>query len=323
MCTAIACFADGLYFGRTLDYHVSYGETVTLTPRRFPLNFKHERKITDHYAIIGIAHVEQEYPLYYDAMNEEGLCMAGLNFCGNAHFTPPTEGKINVAQFEFVPWVLSTCKTVEEVRALLKTICLTDTPFADGYPVASLHWLIADTKQCITVEAVEEGVCVYDNPVGVLTNNPPFEEQLKRWEKYRQLTATQPPYEGDPRAYSLGRGALGLPGDLSSSSRFARVAFTKQHAIVDDDAVSQMFHILGTVEQVRGCCEVEDGRYEFTRYTSCCDAAHGVYYYTTYENRRITAVNMGREPLDGKRLIVYPLVASEQIQFQNAFPVLD
>ena len=51
-------------------------------------------------------------------------------------------------------------------------------------------------------------------------------------------------------------GAIGLPGDLSSQSRFVRVAFVKMNAVSGDsesESVSQFFHILGSVDQQRGC----------------------------------------------------------------------
>jgi choloylglycine hydrolase len=121
-------------------------------------------------------------------------------------------------------------------------------------------------------------------------------------------------------AYSRGMGALGLPGDLSSASRFVRIAFTKMNAFSGDsekESVSQFFHILGSVDQQRGCCEVADGKYEITLYTSCCNVTKGIYYYTTYENHQISAVDMHRENLDGDALICYPVIEGEQINYQN------
>ena len=121
-------------------------------------------------------------------------------------------------------------------------------------------------------------------------------------------------------AYSRGMGAMGLPGDLSSASRFVRVAFTKANSISGDsenESVSQFFHILGSVDQQRGCCEVADGKYEITIYTSCCNATKGIYYYTTYDNHQISAVDMHRENLDSTELIRYPLITAQQIHFQN------
>lgn len=86
----------------------------------------------------------------------------------------------------------------------------------------------------------------------------------------------------------------------------------------EKESVSQFFHILGSVDQQRGCCVLENGKYEVTLYTSCCNADKGIYYYTTYENRQITAVDMHRENLDGEELVRYPAVKEEQILMQNA-----
>ena len=108
--------------------------------------------------------------------------------------------------------------------------------------------------------------------------------------------------------------------DLSSSSRFVRAAFTRANAVSgssETESVSQFFHILGAVEQVRGCCEVEPGKHEITIYTSCCSAQRGIYYYTTYENSQITAVDMHRENLDSDKLIRYPVIQSPSILEQN------
>ena len=83
------------------------------------------------------------------------------------------------------------------------------------------------------------------------------------------------------------------------------------------ESVSQFFHILGSVDQQRGCCELEDGKYEITIYTSCCNADKGIYYYTTYDNHQITAVDMHKEALEGHDLIRYPVIKEEQIRWQN------
>ena len=234
-------------------------------------------------------------------------------------------GKDEVAQFEFIPWVLSQCSSVKEARKLLKNMVLTGTPFTPRFPAAQLHWIIADAKEAITVESVQEGLKVYDNPVGVLTNNPPFEQQMFQLNNYMYLSAAQPENtfakKLDLKTYSRGMGALGMPGDLSSASRFVRVAFTKMHSISgssEEESVSQFFHILGSVEQTRGCCEVEPEKYEITIYTSCCNATKGIYYYTTYENHQITAVDMHREDLDGNEVKGYPLQMKQQIFLQNA-----
>ena len=84
MCTAVTYKTKDFYMGRTLDYEFSYGEEVTIMPRNYALSFRNGHKMNRHYAIVGMAHVEEDYPLYYDGINEKGLGIAGLNFVGNA-----------------------------------------------------------------------------------------------------------------------------------------------------------------------------------------------------------------------------------------------
>lgn len=324
MCTALAYKTKDFYFGRTLDYESSYGEEIVITPRQYPFAFRNGAKRNEHYALIGMAHVAGGYPLYYEAVNEKGLGMAGLNFVGNACYGKEKEGKDNIASFELIPWILGQCSTVKEVRELLEKINVTNLAFHESFPVSPLHWLIADEKETITVETVEEGLFVYDNPVGVLTNNPPFPQQMFQLNNYMHLSPKQPKNLFSERlklqTYSRGMGALGLPGDLSSASRFVRAAFTKLNAIAtqkEEDSVGQFFHIMGTVEQSKGCCEVNEGAYEYTIYTSCCNASKGIYYYTTYFNHQINAVDMHEEDLDGKKVVVYPVLQEETIHYQN------
>lgn len=324
MCTAATYKTKDFYFGRTLDYEFSYGEEITVTPRNYPFSFREAGMLKSHYALIGMAHVAGDYPLYYDAVNEKGLGMAGLNFVGNADYKRSVPSKINVATFEFIPWILGQCASVKEAKMHLKNINLTNLAFDENLPLAQLHWIIADRDEAITVESVKEGIKIYDNPVGVLTNNPPFAEQMFQLNNYMHLSVKTPQnnfsHQLKLHAYSRGMGALGLPGDLSSASRFIRVAFVKMNSLsgnAESESVSQFFHILGSVDQQRGCCEVDEGKYEITIYTSCCNADKGIYYYTTYDNHQITAVNMHHENLNIKQLIRYPLILNEQFYMQN------
>lgn len=324
MCTAATYKTKDFYFGRTLDYEFSYGEEIVVMPRNFPISFRHMGEMKHHYALIGMAHLAGNFPLFYDAINEKGLGMAGLNFVGNADYKPFAPGKDNVAPFEFIAWILSQCTSVKEARLLLDKINLVNTPFSDQLPLAQLHWIIADQEEAITVESVKEGLKVYDNPAGVMTNNPSFDQQMHNLSNFMNLSPKSPSNHFSDKlnlaTYSRGMGALGLPGDLSSQSRFVRVAFVKLNSISGDsesESVSQFFHILGSVDQQRGCCDVGEEKYEYTIYTSCCNAPKGIYYYTTYENHQISGVDMHRENLDGDSLSRFPLILGEHINLQN------
>ena len=324
MCTAATYKTKDFYFGRTLDYEYSYKEEVTITPRNYEFKFRNVNNLTSHYAIIGMAFISDNYPLYYDAVNEKGLAIAGLNFVGNAYYNERQLNKENIAQFELIPYLLGSCSSVKEVKKLLEKINITNEPFSEELPLAQLHWIISDKEECITLESVKEGLKIYDNPVGVLTNNPTFDKQLFNLNNYSGLSPKNKENTFNNKlnfdTYSRGLGALGLPGDLSSMSRFVRVAFVKMNSLSEENeiaSVSQFFHILNSVDQQRGCCDLGNNKFEITIYTSCCNTDKGIYYYTTYNNHQITAVDMHKEDLNSSTLIHYPLITEEQIRFQN------
>ena len=324
MCTAVSYLNGEHYFGRNLDLEYSFHETVTVTPRNYPFVFRRAGRMDSHYALIGMAYVVDDVPLYYEATNEKGLSMAGLNFPGNADYKPEREGKDNISPFEFIPWILGQCASIDETRILLDRINLVRINFSDDLPLSPLHWLISDRNSSLTVECVADGLKVYDNPVGVLTNNPPFEIQMFSLNNYMHVTAGLPENRFSDAIelsrYSLGMGGIGLPGDLSSNSRFVKAVFTKLNSIAgrsESESISQFFHILGSVEQQRGCTMVRENEYEFTLYSSCCNTDRGIYYYRTYENSQITAVDMHRENLDGSMPVSYPLITGQQIRMQN------
>ena len=322
MCTAITYQPNHFYFGRTLDHDESYQEEVTVVPRHYPLPFL--KPETPHYAIIGMAHIAEGFPLFYDGINEKGLGMAGLNFVGFSHYSAPVSDKENIPCGLLIGYVLARCATVPEARSLLEQINITPTSFHKDLPCPQLHWLIADKTQAITVESCQDGLHIHSNPVGVLTNNPPFDQQMLHLSNFMGLSYKPPKttFPGNPEllVYSNGMGALGLPGDLSSQSRFVRAAFVKGSSICDSTEVSsvtQFFHILETVSQVNGCCQLPNENFEKTVYSSCCDCDRGIYYYTTYSNRQITAVSMHNCNLDTNVLSRYPLLLQQQIRKQN------
>jgi hypothetical protein len=320
MCTAASFKNKNTYFGRTLDYEFSYGEKVTITPRNYPFEFRHLGLNNNHYAIIGMAHIHNDYPMYYDAMNEYGLGMAGLNFVGNAKYNEVIEGKENVAQFEFISFILSTCKNVLEAKNKIKEINLVKTPYNEYYPAAKLHWILRDINDCIVVEAMEDGLHIYDNKTGSLTNNPPFNYQLENLKNYVSLNNDEPnkSFSFNEVFYSRGMGSVGLPGDLTSQGRFVRVVYTAHFSVASPDensSVNQFFHILESAWQTRGLCKIND-KYEITIYASCMNLNEGIYYYKTYDNPQISAVYLKNENLNSSKIISYDL-AKESIFKQN------
>ena len=324
MCTAITYSTKDHYFGRNLDLEFSYKETVTITPRNYVLKFRKEKTLKKHYAMIGMAYVMDDYPLYYDAVNEKGLGMAGLNFPNNASYHKIDKGKTNVAPFEFIPYILAKCANVSEAKKELKNLNIAAIDFSDALKASPLHWIIADKNTSITVESVQDGLKVYDNPVGVLTNNPTFDIHMFNLNNYMNLSIEEPEIHFSNKLtfdrYSRGMGGLGLPGDLSSASRFVKATFTKMNSLSGDseiESISQFFHILGSVYQQRGLVLLPNGKYEITIYSSCVNQDKGIYYYKTYENSEIIGVDMHKENLDGASLVNYDLIKKQEIIMQN------
>lgn len=324
MCTAISFLTNNHYFGRNLDLEYSYDESIVITPRNFPLPFRKKLPLLKHFAIIGTAYVCDNYPLYYDATNEAGLSMAGLNFPEYTDYKPIVAKKDNIAPFEFIPWILGQCSTVSEARKLLSKVNLLKENFRTDLPLTPLHWMIADHNSSIVVESVKDGLNIYENPVGILTNSPSFDMQLFHLNNYMHLTNQMPKNffarDLDLKKYSNGMGALGMPGDWSSQSRFVKAAFVKMNSACgtsETESVSQFFHILGAVEHPRGCVVMGENLYEITLYSSCCNTDKGIYYYKTYDNSQITAVDMHKTDLESTRLSMYPLNTSPQIFIQH------
>lgn len=306
MCTAISYKS---YSGRNLDVDKGYGEEVIITPQNFPFTFKMHSTIPSHYAMIGMGIVSDGYPLYFDAANECGLYIAGLNYLGNAKYLPPDKAKINLAPYELIPYILSRCSSVGEAEYELQRINLAALPFSANMCLAELHFFIADRCSSIVVEPDEDGLKVYKNPVGVLTNNPPFPIQLFNLNNYMSLTNEAPENRFASslklERYSFGMGAIGLPGDLSSASRFVRAAFHRLNSN-GRDTLADILHLLSAVAMPDGSVRLGCG-FERTEYTSAVDLSRLIYSYRVYESPNTYAVKMHSANLDGKELVCHKL----------------
>ena len=323
MCTAITLKTKDSYFGRTLDLEYSYDEKVVVTPRNYEFEFRKIKNIKSHFAIVGMAIVRENYPLYYDAVNEHGLSVAGLNFPSNTHYFDVKNNKDNICPFEFIPWVLSNCRNIIDAKQLLLKTNLCNINFSDDLPLSPLHFIIADKEKSIVVESVKDGLKIYDNKIGVLTNNPDFNYHMTRLSDFANVSnvKTENCFKNiDIIPYSKGMGAIGLPGDFSSSSRFIKAAFVKNNSVCEKNeaaSISQFFHILDSVSMPKGSVKVSGDTYEITVYTSCVNQNKGIYYYTTYENRTINAIDMHRCNLNSSELFIFPLLKNQVINMQN------
>ena len=322
MCTAISDYRYRHLFGRTLDLEYSYNEKIVITPKKFVFDWRCQPLDKEGFAIIGVAHITNGYPLYYDAANEKGLAIAALNFPHKAKYNPSVKGKLNLASFELIPFLLRRCENVSSTLNILNNTNITKDRFLPSLSPTPLHWLIADKNMAITVEQTSEGLKIYENKVGVLTNSPEFPYHEINLSNYMSLSPKAPKNFLCPKTefqlYSRGMGGFGLPGDFSSSSRFIKAVFAKNHTVHENSTekeISRFFHIMDTVAQPKGCVETDEGAPISTVYTSCADTEAGIYYYTTYNCRQIREVNMQSYPLDSDKLIAFPMEREDDILF--------
>ena len=192
MCTCLKLNTSDYYFGRNLDLEYRFNERVVITPRNYLFNLKNKEKFHTKYAIIGMATVVEQYPLYADAANEKGLCMAGLYFPENAIYKEEKNEYINLAPFELLPWILGNFESVSEIKEILSKVNITNKTFSDKIPNTQLHWMISDKNESIVLEQMEDGLKIYDNPYEVMTNNPPFNYHLININNYMNVSAKMP-----------------------------------------------------------------------------------------------------------------------------------
>ena len=303
MCTTIAIRKNGLYFGRNMDIENHFGERIIHTPRHFLINYHHE---TDKggYAILGIGAVIDGVPLYADGVNERGLCIAGLNFLYNANYKKSIDGAINLAPYEISPYFLRSCATIKEVKELVKDVNVTDTPINPSVPIPYLHFHIADSSESVVLEPTAGGIKLYDNPHGILTNNPQFPYHISRLPQYEHLenrTLHATFYKNE--LYSLGLGAYGLPGDFSSSSRFLRGEFILKNLCVDDgEEIPSVFRALETLSVPKGSVLAENEMPHYTLYSCCIDADKIRYYVRSYGDLSVRSVSADSLDRDGTEL---------------------
>ena len=314
MCTGVRFVGSdgGMYFGRNLDWSVSYGQKVVITPRGYKYNsaFLGEMSMNQG-AVIGMAIVEENMPLYFDCANENGLAIAGLNFPGYAKYANTVvDGKTNVAAYEFPFWVVTNFATVDDLEKALKDVVIVAKPINDKYPVSMLHWIIGDTKRSIVVEYTDKGMEIFQNDVDILTNQPGYAWHQENLRNYMNLFSQMPKEVrwGKAKMMAFGSGSLmrGIPGDYYSPSRFVRVAYLNTHYPVkstEEENVSRLFHTLAGVAMIDGAAAMSDGAYEKTIYTGGYSTATKTYYYNTYEDPAIKKVAMSDNNLDSADLI--------------------
>lgn len=306
-----------------MDLDYSFNELALIIPRNYKINFKEINSISSHFAIIGIGCIVDNYPLLAEAANEKGLAIAALNFPSNATYYQKVEGKINLAPYELMLYLLAKCENITQVKLALNNINVVDIDFNEKIKNTPLHFMVSDKECSIVIETLKDKMHIYDNPFNVLTNNPPFNYHKENVNNYMNLSIDEPINSFDSNltlsSYSYGMGALSLPGDYSSTSRFVKTLFIKNNMEMFNDEFSnvrQFFNCLDSVKMIKGIVKTRNG-FEYTRYSSCINLDKGLLYYKTYDNPYINVIDMYEIDLDSNKLIYYHMIATFKICKQN------
>ena len=294
--------ADGLvFYARTMEGGEPFHSSVSVIPK----GTEYQGTLTDgtqaglawttKYGMVGMN--TYGLPVISDGLNEAGLVAGNLMFPGYAGYQAfdPAKASSTIAQYEVITWILSNFATVDEVKDAIKTIRVSKGPEALVGKLP-LHYTVHDSKgDSIVIEYVNGELKVYDNPLGVMTNSPPFDWHLANLRNYVNLSATNPkPFtvEGLKQSgFGQGSGMLGLPGDYTPPSRFVRmVALVHSSLPVTgaDNGLNLAMTIIDNIDIPIGSVRDMSGKepvYDQTQWAVVSDLSGKRFYFHTYNNK--------------------------------------
>ena len=186
---------------RTVEWAVgdAHHDTVVLFPRNQEFTGLTPEggnglKWKGKHGFVSLMAYGQEYRP--DGMNEAGLYVGMYYFPGFASFQTYDSAKTgqSLSVADFMRWLLSSFKTVAQVRANLAQVRVVNVEDARfGGAALPFHWKIADKSgACIIVEIVDGGkMKIYEAVLGVITNSPDYDWHITNLRNYLGLGGTQ------------------------------------------------------------------------------------------------------------------------------------
>lgn len=303
MCTAMMTKSQAgtVFFGRTMDFSHPLDPEFYLIPKNYSWsNISGTHKIKNRFRVLGIGQ-DITSVILTDGVNEQGFAAAALYFPGFSHYesqpSKTSSGPV-ITSVEFVKFLLGLCSDTKEAVSLLKEIQIVGFKDPITNSVAPLHWIIADSRgNCLTIENMEDGLHIMQNPIGVLSNSPNFSWHMTNLRNYMNLSPVQKE-ENLWNSMALtpfgqGAGAIGLPGDFTPPSRFIRCAYLKSHTLFpkqQSKALSACFHVMENLSIPKGVVMTAQASADYTQYTAFIDLNHCCYFYKTYDNSEIRSV---------------------------------
>ena len=338
--TATACTgirltaADGTVVqARTMEFGIAMDSSVIVVPRGYERtgttpDGKPGIKWSSKYACVGANGIG--LPLMVDGVNEKGLAAGLFYFPNTATYMPytPADADRTLACWELGSYILENFATVDEVRKGIQEVVVPEVVYSGWGFSPGTHFVVIDASgEAIVIEYVAGSLRVYDNPLGVLTNNPTFDWHMTNLRNYLKFSPTgAPPLQiGGVTLTALGEGSgmLGMPGDFTPPSRFVRaVAYSQSVEPVEtgEEVVLQAFHVLNNFDIPKG--SVRSGQQdahgniaaEETQWTSVCDLKAKKFYFRTFASSQIRSVDLGAMNVDGGDIQTISMQGDEAIQ---------
>lgn len=328
MCTSLTyqTTSGDQFLARTMDFGFELGGRPVVIPRHHHFDsVTNEVGYDAPYSFVGTGRDLNGYTLI-DGVNEHGVSAAALYFAGQAQYAETTAtGKVNLAPHEVLMWILGNVQSTAELEQRLNDLNIMNAAAPLLNIVVPLHWIISDQSGATYVlEREADGVHYMKNPVGVMTNTPDFGWHLKNLSNYVQLQPTPHPDRqyGDMQvsAFGPGSGALGMPGDYTSVSRFVRTVYMRQHTTAvatDAEAVNALSHMLNSVEIPKGVKIKADGSADYTQYRAYMSMHEPAFYMQPYEDQTITRVALTEELMNADQPTEFAVKSTQQFNEVN------
>jgi choloylglycine hydrolase len=277
-----------------------------------------------------------------DGINEHGLTVsqqtARLSVYEDSEPTVGTGSITNICFNDVTAWLLGNFITVKQIKEALKegpsqsarVVKASGTGPISGYSSQAenfYHWTIDDTEDHIVVEYRNGKLQLYDNNVGILTNDPWYDWHIYNLNNYVNINPLWADVGGVdikidsgidigtvPKAIGHGSNLLGLPGDYTPGSRFVKLFYLRQIAVSNsrpqrlDESIALVNGLLNTVFIPRGIISnerIENKAYETTNYSVIKLPQKRQFYYKDYNNQQWRLIDLTR--LDFSEFIAHPL----------------